>query len=397
MSDGPGSTMSGRRPAWCGRSFTRAHEIAALAEWAARAKDVRHDWIGASRLDLKRAIDDHLGRAYDAMQQNQGRFTHALHIDAALSSIDAAEAELLYLAPAEYVVGQLPSILNTVERHLQPTDPRRLELERLVREVTPAMRCDVDEPVTGVSDDAVSSGPAAANTPGSSRLPAHACVDRHRSVIVGAFRGASSAALREQIRVRSFRNAVVAASAAMVVVSVGLIVLGALAPATIPLCFAPEELDQVTVVCPTTQSGPISPTDEQASVSATQIETEEDANVSRLDVALVSIVGATGASVAAAAAIRKLRGSSEPYGVPIALAVLKLPTGAITAVLGITLMRGGFVPGLSALDTSAQILAWAAVFGYAQQLFTRLVDQQAHAVLDGVRGADKGTQASRSL
>ena len=58
-------------------------------------------------------------------------------------------------------------------------------------------------------------------------------------------------------------------------------------------------------------------------------------------------------------------------------------------------MRGGFVPGLSALDTSAQILAWGAICGYAQQLFTRLVDQQANTVLDSVRGADKGTQAKR--
>lgn len=71
------------------------------------------------------------------------------------------------------------------------------------------------------------------------------------------------------------------------------------------------------------------------------------------------------------------------------MAALKLPTGAITALLGLLLMRGQFVPGLSALDTSAQIIAWALVFGYAQQLFTRLVDQQAHTVLDRVRGADK--------
>jgi hypothetical protein len=51
-------------------------------------------------------------------------------------------------------------------------------------------------------------------------------------------------------------------------------------------------------------------------------------------------------------------------------------------------MRGQFVPGLSALDTSAQILAWALVFGYAQQLFTRLVDRQGQTVLESVRGAD---------
>jgi hypothetical protein len=29
------------------------------------------------------------------------------------------------------------------------------------------------------------------------------------------------------------------------------------------------------------------------------------------------------------------------------------------------------------------------VFGYAQQLFTRLVDRQGQTVLDSVRGADK--------
>jgi len=110
-----------------------------------------------------------------------------------------------------------------------------------------------------------------------------------------------------------------------------------------------------------------------------------------VDVLLVELVGLAAAAVAAAAAIRKIRGSSEPHGLPVALAVLKLPTGAVTALLGILLMRGGFVPGLSALDTSAQILAWALVFGYAQQLFTRLVDQRADSVLQSVRGG--GDQA----
>ena len=63
-------------------------------------------------------------------------------------------------------------------------------------------------------------------------------------------------------------------------------------------------------------------------------------------------------------------------------ALLKLPTGALTAFLGLLLLRGDFVPGLLELATSAQILAWAIVFGYSQQLFTRLIDRQAIAVLD---------------
>lgn len=114
---------------------------------------------------------------------------------------------------------------------------------------------------------------------------------------------------------------------------------------------------------------------------------KETAN--RTDLLIVELMGLIAAAMAAAAAIRGIRGSSEPYGLPVALALLKLPTGAITAFLGILLMRGQFLPGLSALDTSAQILAWAIVFGYAQQLFTRLVDQQAHTVLDNVRATDE--------
>jgi hypothetical protein len=71
----------------------------------------------------------------------------------------------------------------------------------------------------------------------------------------------------------------------------------------------------------------------------------------------------------------------------MALVALKLPTGAITAVLGLLLMRGEFISGLSALESSAQIMSWwAIVFGYAQQPFMRFVDQQGNTVLDRVRG-----------
>ncbi|MEU0169630.1 hypothetical protein ABZ214_29990 [Streptomyces iakyrus] len=51
---------------------------------------------------------------------------------------------------------------------------------------------------------------------------------------------------------------------------------------------------------------------------------------------------------------------------PLASAVLKLPTGALSAFLGLLLIRGAFVPGLSDLDSRAQVLAWAAASGAAQ-------------------------------
>jgi hypothetical protein len=66
----------------------------------------------------------------------------------------------------------------------------------------------------------------------------------------------------------------------------------------------------------------------------------------------------------------------------------------VTAFLGLLLMRGQFVPGLNALDTTAQILAWALVFGFAQELFTHFVDQQGQTVLNSVRAADAGRPAT---
>ena len=153
------------------------------------------------------------------------------------------------------------------------------------------------------------------------------------------------------------------------------------------------------MVCPTAQSDPFSVTPATgagAPPTGTHVVDVDDriqSTATQQDVIVVELVGLTAAAVAAAAAIRGIKGSSERHGIPVALAILKLPLGAITAFLGLLLMRGQFVPGLAALDTSAQILAWALVFGYAQQLFTRLVDRQGQVVLDSVRGADNAQTA----
>jgi hypothetical protein len=198
---------------------------------------------------------------------------------------------------------------------------------------------------------------------------------------VASVRAASKAALREQLRVRSFRNVLLVTSMVMTLLAVGVAVLGFVNPSAVPLCFQPEKGGQTVVVCPTQQSALLQ-TGQESGPAAPDVDDVVKRTAGPADLLVVELIGLT---VAAATALRGIRGSSEPYGLPVALATLKLPMGAVTAFLGLLLMRGQFVPGLSALDTSAQILAWALVFGYAQQLFTRLVDQQAHSVLNTVR------------
>jgi hypothetical protein len=310
------------------------------------------------------------------------RFRTGALRERAKSNLDAAEAQLLNFAPPDYLLGQLPGLLTHVQCHLIPSDPRRTQFELLAR------RLGVHDAGHLPSQEAERAEARAAVKEERRRV-----VREERGAIVSAVRAASSASMREQVRVRSFRDVLVATTLLMSVLVVAVAVIGFLKPTLIPLCFAPEDGGKAVVVCPTAQSAPFSTTQQDgggsAAAQAQDIDNYVSTTVSPLDIFVVELVGLAAAAVAAAGAIRGIRGSSERSNLPVALAVLKLPTGAITAFLGLLLMRGQFVPGLSALDTSAQILAWALVFGYAQQLFTRLVDRQGQSVLDSVRGADK--------
>ena len=178
------------------------------------------------------------------------------------------------------------------------------------------------------------------------------------------------------------------ATVALFIAAAGVAVLGLRHKEWLPVCFFPEE--KQTFVCPRSEQVGVADT---ATVDIDRLVAE---TATREDLLLVEIVGLFAAVVAAASGLRNARGTSTPYGLPVALAMLKLPTGALTAVLGLLLMRGGFVPGLSALDSSAQIIAWAIVFGYAQQVVTGLIDNQAKGILDDVggRGAS-GDRAAR--
>jgi hypothetical protein len=365
------------RVAWREGTLTRAKELETLCAWVLANHPRENCDV------FKRAIPRHLEAARQAARRAEldptkwfRIFRSGSLIERAMSNLDAAEAQLLNVASPDYVLGQMPSLLSHVQCHLIPTDPRRQEFERIARKL-------------GVKDP---DHPLLQNTNAQELCEKKKKVEEERGQIVTAMRAASSAALREQVRLRSFRSVLVVTTILMTLLAIGVAISGWLSPTMIPLCFAPEEAGQAVVVCPTAQSASFSTSRPSATQpSNTPVKDVDDyvkQAASPQDLLIVELVGLTAAAVAAAATIRGIRGSSERYGLPVALAALKLPTGAITAFLGLLLMRGQFVPGLSALDTSGQILAWALVFGYAQQLFTRLVDRQGQTVLDSVRGAD---------
>ena len=329
---------------WREQALTRIAELEDLTDAFRSPKDPRSEL-------LAQRIHRHLETAREAAGGDTSgtlsRFRALLGgspLERTASNVDAAEADLLRIAPTAYLHGQLPSLLNNARNHLKAEDPRLKQLEAIC---------------------AVAGGKTLSET--------------EKNAVIATSRAAASAARREMVQIRSFRNILYLATTLLALAATGLVILGAVNPRVLPLCFNPDD----AVVCPTAVASPV-----PADISPEQLDDLMRATAQPWDIPLVAMLGLIAAAVSSAVALRRLRGTTTPYALPVALAVLKLPTGMLTAVLGLVLMRGDFVPGLSALDTPSQILAWAVLFGYAQQLFTRFVDERAHSVLDQVGAPD---------
>jgi hypothetical protein len=92
---------------------------------------------------------------------------------------------------------------------------------------------------------------------------------------------------------------------------------------------------------------------------------------------LIALFGCLGAAVSATLSIRRLNPTFESFGIPIWLAVLQLPLGAITSIVGILLINSQFIPDFLTLDNSSQIFSYAILFGFAQLVVSRFIDQRA--------------------
>ena len=178
-----------------------------------------------------------------------------------------------------------------------------------------------------------------------------------------ALRTAYSSSAADHVRVRSFRNTIYFASLVTLVAAAVLALVGALAPTALPMC------NSAASVCLT--AGSTGPAWNHVLVAA--------------------IVGSAAGVLAGVASLARIRGSSVPYSVAFALGVFKAPCGALSAVLGLLLVRSVLGGEELGTGTSAGILAWVVIFGASQQLVTRLADQKGQVVLNRVKS---GTEKS---
>jgi hypothetical protein len=279
-------------------------------------------------------------------------------IERAWLNIHAAEVALVDVLPIEVLSGRRAGVLTLLTEALPAGDPR----------LTSAKAAFADKEWERPKPDQL-------------------C--HLRSHYAAALGWGYDASDEQHERVRSFRNTVLGAAVALLVLAAALLVVGWRSPAAIPVCNTPP-----ATATPATGQAPAV---DQAGAPVTQaICPSGRPSPSSLDLFYVELLGLVGGSLAGAVAIRGLRGTSTPYAVPLVLIALKLPSGALTAVAGILFIRAGFVPGLTSLDNQAQLLAYALLFGYAQQIFTRLIDSQAHVVLDKIPKSEPDSAAKPS-
>ena len=170
----------------------------------------------------------------------------------------------------------------------------------------------------------------------------------------------------QQLEVRHFRGVLYGASAVLLAVVAVIWIAGAIHPAYFPLCW-PVSGAHPAMICPTNGTAP-----------------------SGGDVPLVLGMGALGATLSVALNLAGLKPAGVHFSLTVAQGLNKIVLGAITAVLGIIILRTVTnAPGF--LGTQPGLLTTAVVFGYSQQVFTRLIDRQASQLMNAASPATSAT------
>ncbi|WP_405767468.1 hypothetical protein OHU34_19355 [Streptomyces sp. NBC_00080] len=321
------------RASWQQFALARIHELEAREE-AARCQEN----ISAKTERLLDGVSRNLDYAKDGAERSRSIRTGPA-LERTWNHIYAAQILLLEVVEN----GDLPAwgweILAMARQHLGSTDPRRMRLEEILiqpEEMKPLAPED-------------------------------------REIAVQTLRAAQDASSVEKMQARSFRAILVATTIILMAVAAGLAVFGYFLPNVMQMCFHTDTIG-TKLICAASETRKPGPYDTLA----------------------VEVIGLAAAALTAAFTIRKLDGTSTPYSIPFSLALLKLPAGAISAVIGLELIASGILPGVIRPITREDIFAWAVIFGASQQILTRYIDAKGREVLDNVRGSESKQAGSET-
>jgi hypothetical protein len=260
-------------------------------------------------------------------------------VEGAFVNLHAAEVVLANLYDEQEINSRVPDVLARMRTCLPADDERRIRAETLF------------------GAQANGTAPAATarqrwrNGRSNGRHQVHKLSGRNggpvalaerRAGLRDAMRVSYDAADELHTRVRSFRNVLIVSAVVLTLLVLAVCAVGILWPKVIPLCFQPSF---------TAPGAPPQPNSiEQAQSFACPSSTGRSVPRSG-DVPIVALMGLLGGALSATFGIQKLRGTSTPYAIPVALSFMKLPAGALTGIVGLVLVHGEFIPGLSELDS----------------------------------------------
>ncbi len=294
------------------------------------------------------------------------------HIDSAFRHLHSAEVIISGLLPEEELRARTPGLLVKYRKCLD--DKSDLRLEHLAEIAARDQRVIVEP--AGPTDDQADPGrePDSAPTdlPSPSRAAADADSERQwredAAVFASALRNSYDIVDQKHSALRNLRNGLLLGTVVLTVIVLALCVVGWQAPDAVPLCFHPPENatnPEPDVFCPSTGG-------------------DGSTQPASGDIALVALFGLLGAALSSAISVSRLPATRQTHTIAYALAFFKLPLGALTAIGGVLLIHGRFVPGLVHLDSQPQILAYTFVFGFAQLIVTRVIDRQAGQILNKI-------------
>jgi hypothetical protein len=322
----------------------------------------------ARKLPDYEIADKRLEEARRAVVTPYGRrafslFYSGARIEQAWSAIHEAERAMINLFDAEVLRGRIPLLRTAVNAHLRAGDPERGRALRYLDDLEKPGREITDGDRKGLRSKLGLAHRSSDEKPG--REITHGDRERLRSILGLAHRSSDET----NRQVRGFRNLwlVFALLLGAVLCVVGLVHV--FDHSLISLCSNDVE-NLKDDLCP--GGGDVS---------------------GRFDVFEVELLGAVGGLLAAVMRLAKSRKMPGPYGVSVALNALKIVAGGGTALLGVLLLQKGLFVGLPAQEGS-KVIAYAALFGFAQQAFTTLVDQRASKLAESSTPGEEAADGS---
>jgi hypothetical protein len=255
-------------------------------------------------------------------------------IEAAWTSLHAAGEALLRIVPPTELIAEFPSIEAAFDANLRPDDPQRVTLEPAFAEAQNVL-------IETQRMDLVT--------------------ETLRRKLVAIMHAAHVASDTAYEKVRRWRNVLLIAGTAVAILAVVLAVV--------------HELNSDFLsLAPVVGSSP---------------------NGSVAEPWQVELVGIVGGAITAVLALGRFSGFTDPSGLPTVQALVRIPMSAITGLFGVLFMQTSTLEALRPQTGATTVLAYAFVFGYAQEPLLRMIDRQAGNVLDPAHAKDEQPKKPR--